>query len=152
MDETWIHQFTLGSNQQSAEWTTAGESRPKRPKTQTSTDKFLASVLWDAQGILFIDYPGKEKSINSEYHIALLVRLKEEIAKKRPQMKKKKELFHPDNVPCKKSIATMKKLYELLFELLPYHPILQIWPPATFRCLKTAKECFRERDLAPMKK
>ena len=33
MDEIWIHHFTLDSNRQSAEWTTAGESRPKRPKT-----------------------------------------------------------------------------------------------------------------------
>ena len=31
MDETWIHHFTPESNRQSAEWTAAGESRPKRP-------------------------------------------------------------------------------------------------------------------------
>ena len=95
MDETWIHHFTLESNQQSAEWTTAGKSRPKWPKTQTSAGKVLASVFWDAQGILFIDYRENGRTINSEYYIALLVCLKEEIAKKkRPQMKKKKVLFH----------------------------------------------------------
>ena len=32
MDETWIHHFTLGSNQLSAEGTAAGENRPKQPK------------------------------------------------------------------------------------------------------------------------
>ena len=42
------------------------------------------------QGILFIDYPEKGRTINSEYYIALLVHLKEEITKKLPQMKKKK--------------------------------------------------------------
>ena len=46
--------------------------------------------------------------------------LKEEIAKKRPQMKKKKVLFHGDNAPYHKSIATMAKLHELHFELLLY--------------------------------
>ena len=44
--------------------------------------------------------------------------LKEEITKKLPQMKKKKVLFHQDNVPCHKLITTMAKLHELHFELL----------------------------------
>ena len=82
MDETWIHHFILESNQQSIEWTAAGESCPKRPKTLTSAGKVLAFIFWDAQGILFIDNLEKGRTINSEYHIALLVHLKEEIAKK----------------------------------------------------------------------
>ena len=61
MDKTWIHHFTSESNRQSAEWTAAGECRPKRPKTQTSAGKAFASVFWDAQGILFIDYLVKEE-------------------------------------------------------------------------------------------
>ncbi|XP_055302592.1 histone-lysine N-methyltransferase SETMAR-like [Sitodiplosis mosellana] len=39
MDETWVHHFTPESNRQSAEWTEAGGSRPKRPKTQKSAGK-----------------------------------------------------------------------------------------------------------------
>ena len=60
--------------------------------------------------------------INSEYYIALLVCLKEEIAKKWPQIKKKKVLFYKDNAPCHKSITTMAKLHELHFELLLHPP------------------------------
>ena len=103
MDETWIHHFTPESNWQSAEGTAAGESRPKWPKTQRSAGQILASVFWDAQGILFIDYLEKGRIINNEYYIALLVHLKEEIAKKLAQMKKK-VLFHQDNALCHKSI------------------------------------------------
>jgi hypothetical protein len=55
----------------------------------------LASVLRD--GIIFIDYLEKGNTINSEYHIALLERLNDEIKKKRPHLKKKKALFHQDN-------------------------------------------------------
>ena len=44
------------------------------------------------QGILFIDYLEKGKTINSKYYIALLVHFKEEITKKRAQMKKKSAL------------------------------------------------------------
>ena len=87
-----------------------------------SAAKALASLFCDAHCILFIDYLEKGKTINSEYHTALLVRSKEEIAKKRPQMKKKKVLFHQDNAPCQKLIATMAKLHELHFKLLPHPP------------------------------
>ena len=73
------------------------------------------------QGILFIDYLEKGRTINSEYYITLWMRLKEEIAKKQPQMKEK-VLFHQDNALCHKSIATRAKLHELHFELLP-HPL-----------------------------
>ena len=41
----------------------------------------MASVFCDAHGILSIDYLEKGKTINGEYYMALLVRLKEEIAK-----------------------------------------------------------------------
>ena len=81
MDETWIHHFTPELNQQSIEWTAAGESHQKLPKMQTSVGKVLASVFWDVQGILFSDYLEKGRTINSKYYITLFVCLKEEIAK-----------------------------------------------------------------------
>ena len=144
--------FTTSAVVKLAEWTAAGESRPKRPKTQTSAGKVLASVFWDAQGILFIDYLEKERTINSKYYIALLMRLKEEIAKKRPQMEKKKVLFYQDNAPCHMSIATMVKLHKLDIELL-LHPLYSpdLFPPTT-GCFQTTKECPREREFASMKK
>ncbi|XP_054734619.1 histone-lysine N-methyltransferase SETMAR-like [Anastrepha obliqua] len=90
LDKTWIHHFTPESNRQSAEWHEAGENRPKRPKTLQSAGKIMTSVFWDAHGIIFIDYLQKGQTINSDYYIALLERLKDEIAKKRPHMAKKK--------------------------------------------------------------
>ena len=122
MDEIWIHHFIPKSNWQSAEWTAADEIPPKQPKMQTSASKVLASVFWDAQGILLINYLDKGRTINSEYYITLLVRFKKQIAKKQPQIKKKKVFFHQDNALCHKSIAMMAKLKELHFELLLHPP------------------------------
>ena len=89
---------------------------------QTSAGKVLATVFSDVQGILFIDYLEEGRTINSEYYITLLVRLKENRQKKWPQMKKKKVLFHQDNALGHKLIATMAKLHEWYFELLLYPP------------------------------
>ena len=63
---------TSKSNQQSAEGTAAGESRPKQPKMQTSKGKVLAYIFRDAQGILLIIYLEEGRTINSKYYILLL--------------------------------------------------------------------------------
>ncbi|GFY27096.1 transposase [Trichonephila clavipes] len=85
---------------QSAEWTARDEPTPKRGETQKSTGKVMTSVFWDTYGIIFIDYLKKGKTINSDYYVALLERLKDEIAEKRPHLKKKKVPFHQNNAPC----------------------------------------------------
>ena len=55
--------------------------------------KILASVFWDAQSMLFIDYLEKGRTINSEYYIALLVLLKEEITKKKTAAKEEEKVL-----------------------------------------------------------
>ena len=67
MDETWIHHYTPETKRSSAEWIAAGESRPKRRKTQQWAGKVMASLFWDAHGIFFIIYLEEGKKINSDY-------------------------------------------------------------------------------------
>ena len=122
MDETWIYHYTPETKRSSAKWTAAGESHPKRPKTELWAGKVMASVFWDPHGILFNDYLEKGKTVKSDYYMALLHRLSAEIKKKRPHVQKKQVLFHQDNAPYHKSMKTMVKLNELSFELLFYPP------------------------------
>ncbi|GFW06117.1 mariner transposase [Trichonephila clavipes] len=77
MDETWIYYNTLESKRSSVEWTAAGESCAKRSKTQTSSGTVMATVFWDAYGILLIEYLEKGELSSSEYYMALLDQLNE---------------------------------------------------------------------------
>jgi hypothetical protein len=43
----------------------------------------MALVFWDAEGILFIDYLEKGKTVTGEYYSNLLTRLDEKIREKR---------------------------------------------------------------------
>lgn len=122
MDETWVHYFTPETKEQSKQWTARGESAPKKAKTVPSAGKVMASVFWDARGIIFIDYLPRGKTINGEYYANLLQRLSEEIKIKRPHLSKKKVLFHQDNAPVHTSGIAMAKIEELKFELLPHAP------------------------------
>jgi hypothetical protein len=44
-----------------------------------SAGKVMASVFWDAEGILFIDYLQKGKTITGKYYSNLLTRLDKKI-------------------------------------------------------------------------
>jgi hypothetical protein len=53
----------------------------------------MASVFWDAEGILFIDYLENGKTITGEYHSNLSTRLGEKTREKRPGLPQKKSSF-----------------------------------------------------------
>jgi len=54
MDESWIHHHTPESKQQSKQWTEASCSAPKKTSSVLSAGRVMASVFWDAVGILVI--------------------------------------------------------------------------------------------------
>ena len=59
----------------------------------------MATVFWDAKGVLLIDYLEKGTTINSEYYCNLLDQLHDKIREKRPGLQKKKSFssktMHP---------------------------------------------------------
>jgi histone-lysine N-methyltransferase SETMAR len=73
VDETWIHHYTPESKQ----WTEAGCSAPKKTRSVPSAGSVMALVFWGAEGILFIDYLEKGKTITGKYYSILLTKLDE---------------------------------------------------------------------------
>ena len=55
-DETWVHHFDPESKMQSKQWKHTGTSPPKTFKTVHSAGKAMASIFWDSQGVIMIDY------------------------------------------------------------------------------------------------
>ena len=136
MRETWIYHLIRESNGLSAECTAADEICPKWSKMQTSASKIFASVFWDAQGILSINYCEKRRAINSKYVIALFVCLKEEIAKSRNKWRRKKCFFAKTMHRVKSGSHWRQNDMNCPSNWFRSHPILQIWPPAITVCLQ----------------
>jgi len=65
MDETWLYHYDPETKQQSTERRRNGSTRPKKFRVQKSTGKILASIFWDQDGILLIDYVPKGQTINA---------------------------------------------------------------------------------------
>ena len=127
MVETWVHYFDPETRQQSMEWKHPGSPTPKKARRSTSAGKVMASVFWDSEGILMIDYLEKGETLTSEYYSSLLVKLREEIRRKRRGKLAKGVLFHQDNAPIHKAARSMATIRENGFEIIehpPYSPDL----------------------------
>jgi len=76
MDENWLYHYDPETKQQSMERGIAANPA-QNFRVQKSAGKCLASIFWDQDGILLIDYLPKGHTINSEYYLSLLVQLKD---------------------------------------------------------------------------
>jgi len=111
---------------------------------QKSAGKFLASIFWDQDGILLIDYLPKGQTIKAEYYSSLLVQLKDILKEKRHWKFTKRVLFLHDNAPAHLALATQKKLAYLGFRCLyhpPYYPDLASSDYHLFPGLKKRLKC-----------
>ena len=126
-DECWAHHFEPETKRQSMQWKHSTSLAPKKAKVVPSTEKVMASVFWDAKGIVFINYLQKSKTINGEYYAKLLRELRQAIKSKRPGKLTKGVLLHQDNASAHKSLVAMSAVHDCGFELIdhpPYSPDL----------------------------
>ena len=72
-----LYHYDLEKNQQSMKWRHSGLPHPKKFRVQKSAGKVLASIFWDQDGSLIIDYLPKDQTINAECYSSLLVQLKD---------------------------------------------------------------------------
>jgi len=92
------------------EWRHSGSPRPKKFRLQNFAGKVLASIFWDQDGILHIDYLSKGQTINAEYYSYLLVQFKDILKEKRSGKVTKGVLFLRDHTPPHRTLAIQKKL------------------------------------------
>jgi hypothetical protein len=66
----------------------------KKDKIGSMSRKGHDIVVWHAEGILFIDYLEKSKTITGEYYSNFLTGLDKKFPEKRPGLQKRKIIFH----------------------------------------------------------
>ena len=125
MDETWLYHYDPETKQQSVERQQRGSTHPKKFRTQKSAGKVLASISWDQDDILLIDYLPKGRTINAEYCLSLLMQLKDVLKGKHHRKVTKGVLFLHANAPPHRALATLKKLAYLGFQCLD-HPLYSL--------------------------
>ena len=82
----------------------------------------MASIFWDSQGIIMIDYLQQGRTINGAYYADELRRLRQEIVRKRRGKLTQGVLLLHDNAPAHTSQIAMAAATDCGFEILPHPP------------------------------
>ena len=71
-DFIWVHYYVPENKAQSCQWVGPGSPIPKKFKTQPSAGKVIATIFWDAQGDIMLDFLAKKSTITGVYYANLL--------------------------------------------------------------------------------
>ena len=118
VDETWVHYYEPENKAQSRQWVGPGSPRPKKFKTQPPAGKVMATVFWDAHGVIMLDFLAKKSTITGAYYANLLDQLRTAIREKHRGKLFKGILLQQDNArvhTCKIAMDTVERNgYELI--------------------------------------
>ena len=68
-DETWVYQYDPEIKQQSKQWLPNGSSGPIKFKSERSVKKVMATVFWDSEGVMLVDFLEGKKTVTGAYYI-----------------------------------------------------------------------------------
>lgn len=127
-DETWVYEFDMPTSQQSSEWRVGDEPKPKKPRQSRSKIKVLLTVFFDCEGVVHAEFLPDGQTVNKEYYLQVMRRLREAIRKKRPELWKNNSwILHHDNAPSHTALLICEFLAKNSTNIIsqpPYSPDL----------------------------
>jgi histone-lysine N-methyltransferase SETMAR len=147
-DETWIHQFEPESKRQSMQWRHISSPPPRKFKIVPSMQKVMATVFWDASGILLVDFLPHGQTITAARYIVTLKKLKRVIRRKRPSLVNDGILLLHDNARPHSAMRTAEAIRKLGWSVLPHPPYSPDLAPSDYHLFGKLKESLRGKQYA----
>ena len=126
-----VHYYESENKGQSRQWVGPGSPRKKKFKTQLSAGKVMATVFWDAKGIIMLDFLPKRSTITGVYNANLLDQLRTAIREKCRGKLSKGVLLQQDNARVYTCKVAMDAVERNGYELIP-HAYLPDLAPSNF--------------------
>ncbi|GBP22242.1 Histone-lysine N-methyltransferase SETMAR [Eumeta japonica] len=145
VDETWVRQYDLESKQESMQWTKKGERPPKKFKVQKSASKLMATIFWDSEGVLLIDYLLKGTTMNGQYYANLLAQAREAVVQKRRGKLSRGVLFLQDNASVHTPRVSRQALKDTGFSEIDHPPYSPDLAPSDYFLFSNLKKELRGR-------
>ena len=139
-DETWVKHVNCETKLQSMEWGhTSSPKKPRKPLQTLSARKIMATVFWDRQGVLLIDFLERGATINSERYCQTLQNLRRAVQNKRRGKLSSKILLVHDNARPHTANRTQELLSSFDWEVFPHPPYSPDLAPSDFHLFPKLK-------------
>lgn len=121
-DESWVYGYDPETKQQSSQWKLPNEPWPKKARQSRCNVKSMLIVFFDHESVVHHEYAPASQTINKEYYVEVLKRLRDAIRRKRPHFWQTGDwLLHHDNAPAHAS--------NLVQQYLSKHNVTQLRQP-----------------------
>lgn len=140
-DETWCHYVTPETKQQSRQWKHSESPKPKKFKQTLSAGKIMATVFWDRQGVLLVEFMPRGTTINSNTYCETLKKLRRAIQNRRRGKLTKGIRLHHDNARPHVSQQTNDVIDQFGWELVSHPPYSPDLAPNDFHLFPKLKNC-----------
>ena len=117
-DESWVYYCDIEIKAQLSQWQRAEEPTPLGRKTRSNV-KSLLIVLFDCNGVVQYELLPESQTINKEYYLEVMCRLREAIRQKRIKLWKNQSwILHHDKAPPHTSFLAKNKT--VIMPQIPY--------------------------------
>jgi len=146
VDEAWVYGYDVEIKAQSSQW--AAQRSPRRKKAGMSRSNMteILVVFFDWQGVIHYEFVPRGETVNKEFYVAVLKRLREAVHRKRPQeWTNQSWVLHHDNAPAHSSFLVRNFLAENETTVVPQPPYSPDLSPADFFLFPKLKSTLKGR-------
>ena len=131
--ESWVYGDDVETKAQSSQWVGQESPRPKKARMSRSNMKVMLLVFFDWQGIIHHEFVPRGQTVNKEFYVAVLKRLREAVSRKRPQLWTNQSwVLHHDNAPIHSSFLVRNFLVKNETTVVPQPSYPPNLAPADF--------------------
>ena len=134
-DETWCYGYNPGGGQTLSQWKTPKSPKPKMAWQFQSNVKIMLISFFDTNGIVHKGFVCPGQTVNQQFYLEVLKRLRDSVRKKRPEMWRRSDCFlHHDNAPAHTALSVQQFLAKnnMIIPHPPYSPELALFPVPSY--------------------
>ena len=153
-DEAWVYKYDLEMKRQSSQWKYADSPRPKKARQVPSKVKVMLIVFFDMKSIVHYEYVPQGQTVNQQFYLQVLKRLRLAVSRKRPQkLAAGAWALHHDNAPAHTAHSIQVFLASHCIPVVQQPPYSPDMAPCDFWLspqLKTVLKGTRFEDIAQL--
>lgn len=143
-DESWFFEYDPESKSQSMEWKATGEARTKKSRKSRSKIKVMILVFFDIKGVVHHEFLPEEQTVNSEFYLNVLKRLRDRVRRVRPHLTQNDGwILHQDNAPAHSALIVRQFLAKNSITILDHPPYSPDLAPCDFFLFPKCKNVMR---------
>ncbi len=144
-DEVWVYHYDPESKQESMAWVEKGTPGPVKARTRQAAGKIVASIFWDCEGPILVEYLEHKETINGQYYADQIARLHQALRYKRRGKLTEGILLLHDNAPAHRSQVAQAAIQQSRFFQLDHPPYSPDLAPSDFYLFPKMKKYLRGR-------